>query len=539
MKKRLLRFCVLLVFLGIVLAADSKPVKADLMLDDKQIDGSYDILFNQQPLLEIQFNGMVVWRAGADITYEIDNGISETHFVPYGQDILSVVTCNKEGYEFAGWREDGTATGEILETDPCIGNDKTVYAVFRKAVTVSCHNGSREEQKSVEYIYYNNGNINHPEFTIEQKPLDGWTARGWGTSTVADAAVEYDILDCTAMDSDITLYGLYDKTITVGFEGNGADSGRVDPATGTAYYNSSGNILNPAFKLPANGYTRKGFVFAGWLQGGAGTAHGAGASVTLSSDTIFKAKWQTPVSNFGYTGGIQQYTVPFDGYYRLEVWGASGGAAHGESYTRGRVPDEDVRGGYGGYASGYKYLSSGTLLYICVGGAGGSCSVRQTGIGGFNGGSDGIQNHHTDGVSGEGHHVVGGGGGGATHVALRSGLLEQLSGHVSEILLVAGGGGGGLDDYEPDEDGNGDVICGDPGGEGGSDINPDDARWFGKSPLSGSGGGYYTSNRESGGSNYIGGVLPALTYDGHVYTSTSGTSSHDGNGAVTITYLGN
>lgn len=50
------------------------------------------------------------------------------------------------------------------------------------------------------------------------------------------------------------------------------------------------------------------------------------------------------VKNFGYTGGIQTFTVPNTGYYQLEVWGAQGGTA--KSY----------RGGYGGYSTGVVYL---------------------------------------------------------------------------------------------------------------------------------------------------------------------------------------
>ena len=66
------------------------------------------------------------------------------------------------------------------------------------------------------------------------------------------------------------------------------------------------------------------------------------------------------MANYGYTGGMQSFSVTQTGIYKLEVWGAQGGSKSGLA-----------SGGNGGYAVGYKLLSSGTTIYICVGGQGG------------------------------------------------------------------------------------------------------------------------------------------------------------------------
>ena len=58
------------------------------------------------------------------------------------------------------------------------------------------------------------------------------------------------------------------------------------------------------------------------------------------------------VTNFSYTGDYQEYNVPYDGYYQLEVWGAQGG--NGTSKT----------GGNGGYLSGNIHFNKGEKLYI-------------------------------------------------------------------------------------------------------------------------------------------------------------------------------
>ena len=113
----------------------------------------------------------------------------------------------------------------------------------------------------------------------------------------------------------------------------------------------------------------------------------------------------------------QSFTVPYAGYYKLEVWGAQGGRGNSESI-----------GGYGGYAYGFVQLSADTILYVNVGGSGSvSASSSDLTNGGYNGGG--------------GARYGAGTGGGATHIAYEHGILSQVSS--SNLLIVAGGGGGG------------------------------------------------------------------------------------------------
>src|SRR5256885_14100632 len=65
------------------------------------------------------------------------------------------------------------------------------------------------------------------------------------------------------------------------------------------------------------------------------------------------------VTTFNYTGAIQTFTVPYDGYYLISATGASGAAGF---YTSG---------GAGARQSGVVHLRAGTILNIAVGGAGG------------------------------------------------------------------------------------------------------------------------------------------------------------------------
>ena len=131
------------------------------------------------------------------------------------------------------------------------------------------------------------------------------------------------------------------------------------------------------------------------------------------------------VFTFSYSGQPEEFVVPCDGTYKLEVYGAQGGSGnHGE-------------GGKGGYSVGTKDFTADTDLHVVVGGRGATPDgTGGTILGGYNGGGS-IPNESLN-LS-----QKSGSGGGATHVATTEGLLVDLSSSTSEILIVAGGGGGG------------------------------------------------------------------------------------------------
>ena len=122
--------------------------------------------------------------------------------------------------------------------------------------------------------------------------------------------------------------------------------------------------------------------------------------------------------NFDYTGSEQTFTIPCDGEYKLETWGAQGGNGN-STYI----------GGYGGYSTGIIAAQDDNKFFINVGGKG---ITGKFAAGGYNGG----------GNSGN-YETTAGSGGGATHIAVESGLLSTLEDKKESILLVSGAGGGG------------------------------------------------------------------------------------------------
>jgi len=123
-----------------------------------------------------------------------------------------------------------------------------------------------------------------------------------------------------------------------------------------------------------------------------------------------------------FTGtGCSLYTIPADGYYQLETWGAQGGNAG--AFASGR----------GGYSVGTVYLAQGTQVWACVGGQGSQATRTDTAPypGGANGGGGAFR---TD--NGNGRETASGGGGTDFRIGVNS-LYARV--------IVAGGGwfGGG------------------------------------------------------------------------------------------------
>lgn len=124
---------------------------------------------------------------------------------------------------------------------------------------------------------------------------------------------------------------------------------------------------------------------------------------------------------FSFKGSTESFTVPVDGTYTLECWGA------GENQ--------------GGKSKGDYQTQKGTTLYICVGGKGKAGDRVKIGEGGYNGGGNG----GTAVINDKGQPLKRGDGGcGATHICLDDGVLSKLKTAYEQnrLLMVAGGQGG-------------------------------------------------------------------------------------------------
>ncbi len=252
---------------------------------------------------------------------------------------------------------------------------------------------------------------------------------------------------------------------------------------------------------------------------------------------------------FDYLGKEQEFIVPVDGKYKIELWGASGGGK------------DSVGPYFGGYVSGDINLTQGTTFYIYVGQAGvdGTRERNFTPKSSYNGGGAGKDSTEPQGLPYSSAHVSGSGGG-ATDIRLQNGEWNNFEGLKSRIMVAGAGGGsgyyaggigGGLNGVYSEKE-NGDKVATGAtqtsgykfgqGANGASNIHAG----------GGGGGGYYggfggvaggvgvTSFGGGGGSSYISGHdgCKAITQDSTSNSIThSSSSEHYSNYVFTNTVM--
>ncbi len=291
--------------------------------------------------------------------------------------------------------------------------------------------------------------------------------------------------------------------VTFNTEGGAMD----DTSITVKYYEKYGDLPLP---------TKEGYEFLGWYTD-SGEKIDANSLVKIRGDHILIAKWRyiCPYEigmswDFDYTGSEQEFDVPCEGEYKLETWGAQGG-----SYSA------SVIGGYGGYSVGTITLSR-KKIYINNGGEG-HCSKTSNNLGGYNGGGNANVSNIYYTCS----------GGGATHIALVSGLLSNLSEKKDNILLVSGGGGGSaysrVGDY-----GNGGSAGGYIGLNGYTNAG---SSYYTTGGSQNSSGCYYTTDSKYTNACHGGFGFGASLLDLEgTYHGGGGGSGYYGGGAVSYSY---
>lgn len=208
------------------------------------------------------------------------------------------------------------------------------------------------------------------------------------------------------------------------------------------------------------------YAFSSHTFTNAGATGVSGPSLALVQSAYSSQSWAQNTSFLNVIGGIQIWTVPVDGVYRITASGARGGTGYLGGAGRGSV----IRGDF--------TLTKGQYLKILVGQQGGEGGTP------YSCGNPG-------------------GGGGGTYV------VKSTGNSTSDILVIAGGGGGGstrlysqsrMDATSSNNGNQGDGTAGGAGGSSGSGGSTGTGCVTG-----GYGGGGFTGNG-TGGLSYTNGA---------------------------------
>lgn len=119
---------------------------------------------------------------------------------------------------------------------------------------------------------------------------------GWGTSS-SDTTSNYSPGKSVTRTSDLNLYAIWKKTITLSFNAN---SGTGAPSsTSATVYNAT---TSKTFTISTTKPTRTGYNFLGWSKSSTATSasYSAGGSITLSASDTLYAVWQIKTYNVTY-----------------------------------------------------------------------------------------------------------------------------------------------------------------------------------------------------------------------------------------------
>ena len=231
---------------------------------------------------------------------------------------------------------------------------------------------------------------------------------------------------------------------------------------------------NASIQLTSSGLLRKSndsvslYNFNAWTFTPAGATGRNGPSLANVQSAYTSAAWASNTSNLTVVSGVQKWTVPKTGLYRIQAAGAPGGKGS-DGFGATNQP-----GGNGVILSATFYLMVGDILYILVGQHGGDSPTVGTGGSTLEAGNG--FNSDTDG-----------GGGGGTFVAKRvtsaqsSYYFTPDSAYVIPLIVAGGGNGAGSDSTGPNAIYGSWAAVGAPGDQwgygtgGGWSVYPTDA----------------------------------------------------------------
>lgn len=221
----------------------------------------------------------------ADVIFHNDDG-EQTMTIP---DAARSTDKTYDGH--SDWKFRGFSTDTLYDSEIKIGkdtpqitvkntdSDTTYYAQYQRTTTITYVDYGDDAkqtntQQETAYLNYNGGSVYSPEFkAITQNTMkytensvngtkkETWSAIGWTTSTVQNAAVEKQAGDSIISHKDITYYGLYQKGVKLTYNYNGSYGGRYSDYY-TRYANAS-NVANATvqnFLMPKATYTQNGVI---------------------------------------------------------------------------------------------------------------------------------------------------------------------------------------------------------------------------------------------------------------------------------------
>ena len=531
----------------------SKDYKLVLWVDgtasDSEMQKSFlgNIIINTKPIKNEGQKTITVDLDGGNLLQELNEIYRE------GMQIKLPIPA-KAGYHFDRWevtKGDATIDENNYLT---IGKENiSLKAYYQGGLTLTLELNGGSTTQTIKGGYGGGEKVTLIEPTKEEYKFGGWKIIS------GDGTLDGNIL--TINTESVVLEATWLKALALTVDLNGGSTTQIFADN---YYEND--------ELELTAPTKTNSVFAGWEVITGDIVITDNKFTFGKTNVSIKVLWQESW-DFTFANSSQELSIPYSGYYKAELWGASGGNATYNNVTR--------TGGNGAYTSGIIYLEKNEKIYVYTGEN--YNGLRESLC--FNGGGRGQKQTSSNGVNAN--------GGGATDIRLISGDWNDDN-SLNSRIMVASGGGGALNiatNYWVNDGGGGGTLIGIsgtvlkkgsvdiPAATGGTQISGGNANGivmgmfgiggynatytvgYGYSP--GGGGGYYGGSSgyadsgvtasAAGGSSFISGYagVNAITsasdrthtnntlhYSGKYFINGSMTASaNSGNGKAKITFI--
>ena len=223
------------------------------------------------------------------------------------------------------------SSSSIKPSSSSIRPSSSTQPIIKYTVSFNLNNGSGSVPGNVTVEY---GKA-MPGISTSKPTRTGYTFMGWYDSSDYTKGTEYYTSENKSArnynkTSNITLYaGWKANTFTVKYNGNGNTGGSTSNHTCT--YDSD-------CKLRENGYTKTGYIFAGWKKSNAGNIVAATSSIkniVASGEVTYYAQWTaaTYTVSFSANGGSGGQTAAVKATYGKAMPGISTSKPTRDGYT--------------------------------------------------------------------------------------------------------------------------------------------------------------------------------------------------------------
>lgn len=240
-------------------------------------------------------------------------------------------TAQKEGYVFEGWNTNKDAKVALTNTDELATmgtEDVTLYAIFSKEITATCHYYDSNAQKQTNQLKQKMFN-KETEVTIQLQTVANytdansktWTKKGWTTQASVTPSVEpIEETANVTISENTDYYMVYERDINVVYSVNGATTLPPTNPTGLKVTTNASNInavQGAEVTITSTIPVKEGYTFQNsWNTeaNGTGTSYASNTLYTFTDDATLYAKWE---ANNDTPYKVEHYKEQPDGTYKL------------------------------------------------------------------------------------------------------------------------------------------------------------------------------------------------------------------------------